>query len=90
MLNLEGQSGATWRELAEISYNATTILEESAPKWNELTYQQQVFIEIGLRQVEAVANREIKSAEYWRDFVKNRLEAREMISGASGQRDRLR
>jgi hypothetical protein len=90
MLDLEAQSGATWRELSEISYSATSILEENAPRWDELTDQQQLVIEIGLRQVQAAVNREIKTAEYWRDFVKNRLKMREIISGASIQRDRLR
>jgi|GEM_PF-3299222 hypothetical protein len=89
MLDLE-EFGVTWRELSEISYSATSILEENAPRWDELTYQQQLLIEIGLRQVQAAANRQIKSAEYWRDFVKNRLETRLMVSGASNQRDRLR
>jgi hypothetical protein len=91
-LELEALTGATWRELAQLHYTSSVILRDDAPQWEDLPYQDQLGIEIGLRQIEAIANGSPRGTEYWRDFARKRMERRKYNNSSDfmPSKDRLK
>lgn len=76
-MDLEVELGMTWAEIARTTYEVQAAVaddrNQEIPTWDELSMEDRIARECGMRSLESLLNNLPHNAEYWKKFAAKRL-----------------